>query len=141
MDRDQQHTLEFLLAFDGYVHWLEQGYRIKFAIGRVAPSRQRPHGLRYSFTLHDPQGKRLLGFDNAHVLRGSRYKRHAVTMDHWHRTETDEGQPYRFSDADALLADFFREVRRVLGERGVSDTVVRVEDRKYHDQDSEPEEH
>jgi hypothetical protein len=32
----------------------------------VAPSKERPHGLRYSLTLHGPGGKRLVGFDNAH---------------------------------------------------------------------------
>ena len=50
--------------------------------------------------------------------------------DHWHRTHIDEGRPYDFTDADTLLRDFFREVRRVLAERGVSDAVIRVEERK-----------
>jgi hypothetical protein len=56
MTNDEEHALEFLLAFDGRVHWLEQGYSLKFAIRRVEPMQHRPHGLRYSFTLHDPDG-------------------------------------------------------------------------------------
>lgn len=127
-----EHTLEFLLAFDGRVHWLENGYRIKFEIKRIAPSEKRPHGLRYSFTLHDPEGRRLLGFDNAHGVSGTgaRFKKNPVEADHWHRTAEDPGRPYEFQDADALLTDFFHEVRRVLKERGISELVIRVDERK-----------
>ncbi len=132
MGQPQEHTLEFLLAFDGRTHWLEQGYRLKFEIKRVEATEQRPHGLRYSLTLHGPDGDRLLGFDNAHVVTavGSRFNERPVAADHWHRTETDEGRPYAFTDADTLIRDFFREVRRVLAERGLGDAVVRVEERR-----------
>lgn len=124
-----EHTLEFLLAFDGRVHWFESGH-FKFEIRRVDPIPERPHGLRYSFTLHDPQGNRLIGFDNAHGVAelGSRFKAKPTAVDHWHRTQDDEGRPYAFKDADTLLADFFREVRRALEEQGASDVVVKVEE-------------
>jgi hypothetical protein len=126
------YTLEFLLAFDGRVHRLEHGYRIKFEIMRVGQTPRRPHGLSYSFTLHAPGGARLVGFDNAHGVptAGGRFGRWPRASDHWHRTAKDPGRPYKFKDADTLLADFFREVRRVLAERGVSDAVVKVEERK-----------
>lgn len=122
------HTLEFLLAFDGRTHWLDQDYCLRFKIRRVAPRASRPHGLRYSFTLHDPDGNRLVGFDNAHNVRatGSRHKARPKQADHWHRTKGDSGRPYQFQSADKLLADFFAEVRRVLAERGISDEVRRV---------------
>jgi hypothetical protein len=124
-------ALEFLLAFDGRVHHLEEGYWIKFEIRRVKATKRRPSGLSYSFTLHAPDGMRLVGFDNAHEVRpsGARFKRRPETSDHWHRTVDDPGRPYEFRDADTLLEDFFREVRRALGERGISETVVRVEER------------
>ena len=122
-------TLEFLLAFNGRRHYFEEGYWIKFEIIRVAPAKTRPHGLSYSFTLHAPNGKRLVGFDNAHgVAPASRFKKRQPASDHWHRTEDDPGRPYAFKDADTLLQDFFCEVRRVLSERGVSETVVKVEE-------------
>jgi hypothetical protein len=126
------NTLEFLLAFDGRTHWLDQGYRLKFEIRRTGESAERPHGLRYSFTLHDPDGQRLIGFDNAHSVAavGSRFNERAAAADHWHRTHIDEGRPYEFIDADTLLRDFFREVRRVLAERGISDVVIGVEERR-----------
>jgi hypothetical protein len=74
----------------------------------------------------------LIGFDNAHrvAATGSRFKKRLPASDHWHRTENDPGKPYKFSDADTLLQDFFREVRRVLSERGISEAVVRVEDKR-----------
>jgi Family of unknown function (DUF6516) len=131
-DREAEHGLEFLLAFDGRIHHLEAGYWLKFEIKRVAASKERPHGLSYSFTLHEPDGKRLVGFDNAHGVpaRGARFKPAPQASDHWHRTENDPGRPYAFKDAETLIEDFFDEVERVLGEGGVGTTVVEVEERR-----------
>lgn len=130
INKQSDYGLEFLLAFDGRIHHLEEGYWIKFEIKRVKAAKERPHGLSYSFTLHAPDGARLVGFDNAHNVpaTGSRFKRPSETHDHWHRTEKDAGRPYRFKDAETLIDDFFDEVERVLGERGISMTVIRVEE-------------
>ena len=75
IDRAPDYGLEFLLAFDGRIHHLEDGYWIKFEIERVEATKERPHGLSYSFTLHAPDGTRLVGFDNAHgvPVKGSRF--------------------------------------------------------------------
>jgi hypothetical protein len=129
MDEPQEHTLEFLIAFDGHVHWYSQGYFTKFEIRRVEPTAERLHGLRYSFTLHAPEGTRLMGFDNAHSVApvGSRFSKRQVEADHWHRTEDDEGRPYVFIDAATLILDFFAEVARVLKERGIPANVVETE--------------
>lgn len=126
---NQDFGLEFLLDFDGRIHHLEGGYWLKFEIKRVSPSPQRPHGLRYSLTLHDPSGQRLVGFDNAHALRvkGSRLRKRRKEHDHWHRTDTGAGRPYRFIDAATLIDDFFDEVERVLAVCGTSTNVVREE--------------
>ena len=60
-------------------------------------------------------------FDNAHRVkergRGHRLKR--IAYDHHHRTSKDRGRPYQFSTAMALLDDFWREVKRVLNEKGI----------------------
>lgn len=63
----------------------------------------------YSFTLHDPDSKRIMGFDNAHTVapRG-RYGRRQQEADHWHRDENDKGTPYQFRDVETLIADFLR---------------------------------
>ena len=86
--------------------------------------------MAYSFTLHAPDGTRLVGFDNAHAVlaAGGRLKRKPPATDHWHRTDTDPGRPYQFKSAETLIDDFFDEVERVLDERGVGTTVVAVEE-------------
>jgi hypothetical protein len=130
-----------LLAFDGRIHHLEQGYWLKFEIKRVEATPERPHGLSYSFTLHDPDGMRLLGFDNAHgvVPLGSGYQRDPGHFDHWHRTGNDAGRPYTFSSADQLVADFFAEVRRTLQDLGVGDDVLQTSERQQGERDSTDE--
>src|SRR5437667_10155823 len=107
--RAEDHGLEFLLAFNGRIHHLEKGYSLKFEITRVEVTPERPHGLSYSFTLHAPDGTRLVGFDNAHNVpaRGSRFKRRQKAGDHWHRMEKDPGRPYAFKNAETLIDDFF----------------------------------
>ena len=104
-----EHALEFLLGFDGRIHHLSLGYWLKFEIKRTEPVPERPHGLRYSFTLHAPSGARLIGFDNAHGVppHGSRYRKPDVEHDHWHRTSDGEGRPYRFVSASQFITDFF----------------------------------
>src|SRR5580704_3552839 len=74
--KPNEYGLVFLLAFDGRIHRLEEDYWIKFEIKRVKASKERPHGLSYSFTLHAPDGTRLVGFDNANSIpaRGSRFQ-------------------------------------------------------------------
>jgi hypothetical protein len=107
-DMKEDYGIEFLLGFDGRIHLLEEGYWLKFEIKRQQATSARPLGLRYSFTLHAPNGKRLVGFDNAHVApaKGSRFKKASKEHDHWHRTENDPGRQYRFKDAATLLDDF-----------------------------------
>lgn len=129
------HGLEFLLAFNGRIHYLEKGYWLKFEMTRVDATPRRPHGLSYSFTLHAPDGTRLIGFDNAHDVRAtgpraSRRGERGGIADHWHRTESDPGRAYIFKDTERLLDDFFDEVERVLRERGVGMTVTRAEERR-----------
>jgi uncharacterized protein DUF6516 len=126
-----EHALEFLLAFDGRIHHLEQGYWLKFEIKRVPPTEERPHGLTYAFTLHAPSGKRLIGFDNAHKppARGSKFKQQPAAGDHWHRTASDVGRPYAFAGVEKLLDEFFDEVERVLQDHGIGTGVIGVADK------------
>lgn len=124
--RTPDHGLDFLLAFNGRIHHLEKGYWLKFEIARVAARPDRPHGLSYSFTLHAPDGRRLVGFDNAHDVppTGSRFKQRGTMHDHWRRSEQDPGRPYRFKDAETVIDDFFDAVERALTERGVPLRVI-----------------
>lgn len=125
-----EHTLEFLLGFNGRVHRYAGGYWLKFEITKGKESEDRPHGLSYSFTLHGPDNRRLVGFDNAHGVpaKGSRFKKRSKAMDHWHRTGTDEGHPYEFKDAETLIGDFFDEVERVLRAHGIPFETVEAKE-------------
>ena len=93
--------------------------KVRFAVNRAAATPERPHGLKYSLTLHGPDGSRLIGFDNAHAVRESRRPggKAGGTLDHKHRMETI--RPYRFKDAATLLEDFWSEVDKLLREKGV----------------------
>ena len=101
METPAEHELAFLLDFDGARYLFNEGYWVKIEVKRTTPTPQRPHGLSYSFTLHEPGGRRLLGFDNAHAVppQGGRFKVKPVEHDHWHRTEKDKGRPYVFRSA------------------------------------------
>src|SRR6267154_2708645 len=115
MEKSSEYGLEFLLAFDGRIHHLEEGYWIKFEIKRVGATKKRPHGLSYAFTLHAPDGTRLVGFDNAHGVpaRGSRFKVRPEASDHWHRTETDPGRPYAFKRSEEHTSELQSPVHLV----------------------------
>jgi hypothetical protein len=128
---DSDFGLEFLLPFNGREHIFEGGFWVKFEIKNVPATRERPHGLAYSFTLHAPDGTRLLGFDNAHGVppAGAKFSKRAAAHDHWHRTDKDPGRPYKFKDAVTLLTDFEREVTRVLKEHKIPMTVIAVREK------------
>lgn len=94
-----------------------QGYWVRIEAWRVAESRFVPHGIRYALTLHEPYGKRILGYDNAHAVRLPKKFKFSGTRlpyDHRHHHVSDKGVPYEFRDAHQLLSDFFQEVDRVL---------------------------
>ena len=59
---------------------------------------------------------------------GPRFGKRPEVRDHWHRTEDDPGRPYRFTDAETLIDDFFAEVEHTLRERGIGTTVIAVEE-------------
>jgi hypothetical protein len=105
-----------LLDLDGQVLVVDPagGHWVRFVVTRVPVSAEKPHGVDYSLTLHGPDGERLVGFDNAHLV--GRQKRGAA-QDHRHRLRTTGA--YRYRDAATLLADFWSTVDDVLRERGV----------------------
>lgn len=95
------------------------GYWIKIEAWQVPPTKDIPHGIRYALTLHEPYGKRILGYDNAHAVKPPKKFKFAgqrLTYDHKHRHASDQGVPYTFTDAHQLLSDFFTEVDVVLNQ-------------------------
>jgi len=104
-----------LLDFHRRLYWLVDGWSMRFRVIEVDESTMRPHGIKYSFTLHDVDGTRLLGFDNAHgVARSQAY-------DHRHRfRRTAELVPYEYQGADRLICDFFDAVEQACKQEGLA---------------------
>lgn len=113
--------LDALLLLDGEMFFPDAAgrYFVKFVVKQVEPSPERPHGLSYSLTLHGEDGKRLVGFDNAHPVSSQRGPagRRRAEPDHRHRLKTT--RPYEYRDAATLLADFREQVEAILKEKGV----------------------
>lgn len=112
------HQITYLLEFDGYIHTLESGWWIKYEISEVAMTAERPHGFRYSLTLHAADNGRMLGYDNAHGVDDGPYKKRS-SFDHVHKGRDDPGRPYRFVSLLQLFDDFHNDVRRVLTDHRV----------------------
>jgi hypothetical protein len=113
----EDHVIETLLDLHDQIIDQGDGYWVKIEAWVVVVSADIPHGIRYSLTLHEPYGKRILGYDNAHAVKPPKKFKYAgvrLPYDHKHRHISDKGVPYAFKDAHQLLSDFFVEVDRVL---------------------------
>ncbi len=71
----------------------------------VWEAKESPGGVRYALSLHDPEGRRVLGYDNDH-------RRH-------HCHPPDRGRPYDFTTCEQLICDFFDDVDRFLARKGI----------------------
>ena len=114
-------SADVLLDLDGQVLVIDSkgDYWVRFSVCRVTSTRERRHGLRYSLTLHGPDGGRLVGFDNAHSVPASKSPggKGRGGYDRKHRFQTV--RPYQFKDPASLLGDFWAEVDSVLKQKGV----------------------
>lgn len=117
MERDP--AIDTLLDLHGTILDQEGGYWIKLEAWQVNVTDEMPHGIRYSLTLHEPYGKRILGYDNAHAVKPPKKFKYAgriLAYDHKHRHVSDKGVPYEFKNVQQLINDFFADVDRVLAE-------------------------
>ena len=121
MDNAEAAELEVLLSLDGASYEAATGYVVEFTVKRTDTTPERPHGISYVMVFRPLRGEPFVRFDNAHavVRPGGQFVKGPKAFDHWHRTETDPGRPYVFTTAAALLDDFWREVKRVMAERGI----------------------
>lgn len=109
-------SLDALLLLDGesFIVDPEDGCWTRFTVKRVATTAERPHGLRYSLTLHDGYGERLLGFDNAHPIQEVSGPGAKTRIEYDHKHLGGRVRFYEYADAATLLADFWNEVDRIL---------------------------
>ena len=109
--------LQTLLDLDGSAYWRKKKYWIKMEACQVKPDEHRPHGIKYSLTLHDRNKTRLLGYDNAHDVkrkgrRPKKYTGRIVTYDHVHKQ--DKIERYLFTSASQLLIDFWNAANKIM---------------------------
>jgi hypothetical protein len=111
-------TIKQLLDLDGETYVIDEhlGLWVKFEAKQVTATTDRPHGIRYSLTLHNRSNVRIMGFDNAHAIEFGKKKNVAPKRrcDHWHRSSSDEGRPYNYENAGKLMEDFWKEVDKML---------------------------
>src|SRR3990167_3942374 len=108
--------IDTLLELDGLIIAQLAGHWVKFEAHRVSPVTQEiPHGIRYSLTLHNRYGERIMGFDNAHAVKSNKMGKYRgrKTYDHRHRHSKDVGIPYEFVNAHQLIKDFWMEVDKI----------------------------
>jgi hypothetical protein len=108
--------LDTLLLLAGERFVVEAGFWVKFDVSKVSPSPEKPHGLSYSLTLHDPGGERILGFDNAHPVQEGSGPGARTRIEYDHRHKGEWVRWYDYKDAATLLADFWTEVESILKE-------------------------
>ena len=110
--------LDILLEFDGFRAVIDEysGHWVKFEVKKVEKTHERPHGIRYSLTLHDGANGRILGFDNSHPVEyGGKNKVPAKRIyDHWHSVNSGRIYPYFYVSAEKLLEDFWEKVGQVI---------------------------
>lgn len=113
------NDLESLLELDGLEYCIVAGYWVKFSATRIEPNEHRPFGIKYSLSMHNRYGTRLVGFDNAHLanINRKKYSAKRVVWDHKHNrgVVTD----YNFDSAGQLIEDFWNLVDRLLTEEGI----------------------
>lgn len=103
MPESRDPSLDRLLDLDGEVLFVTENgdYWVNFQVRRVQVTASRPHGLKYSLTLHGRGNERIVGFDNAHPSPDTSWER-----PHDHNHVRKSVKPYEYADAIGLLEDF-----------------------------------
>jgi len=112
------HELQALLDLNGTeIELMDGQFFAKFEVHTVEPSSEVPHGIKYSLTLHQLTGQRLLGFDNAHPIKikKGRFVERPTEADHWHYGPGEAVKKYQYQGPGRLLEDFWAEVEKFTG--------------------------
>ncbi len=111
--------IDTLLDLNGNIIQQDNGFWVEIHTWRVEATSLIPHGVRYALTLHQQNGARVMGYDNAHGVKPSakfKFAGQVLPYDHKHRNISDKGVPYEFVDAYQLLQDFFADADRIVQE-------------------------
>jgi len=107
---DSDYELQTLLELNGFVFYTKKGYWVKFEACMVKPTKNIPHGIKYSLTLHDKDNRRIVGYDNAHdcLPKRGKYRTKKIKWDHIHKK--NKVYFYEFDCACQLISDFWETV-------------------------------
>ena len=113
-------NLESLLDLNGIEYCIVTGYWVRFSAIKITPNEHRPVGIKYSLSMHNNYGTRLVGFDNAHLanIKRKKYAAKRVVWDHKHNRGVISD--YDFDNAGQLIEDFWNLVDQVLTEEGIN---------------------
>ena len=114
MKRDR--ALDYLLELNGEVFVESNGYWHKIEARLTSVTQERPHGIRYSLTLHNDKNERVFGIDNAYSVktRHKGYTGRVIEYDHMHTDRNDKGTVYVFKNPGQLLTDFYARVNAIV---------------------------
>lgn len=112
-------SLRALLELDGIEYGISGGYWVKFSVIEVELNKHRPLGIKYSLTMHNKHGTRLVGFDNAHLGDVKRKKFSAKRVEWDHKHNRNVVSDYDFINVSQLIEDFWNLVDQILNEEGV----------------------
>jgi len=109
---NHDNSLDTLLDLDGTRYPVDEDgkYWVEFDVKRVTATQERPHGIKYSLTLHDEDNLRILGFDNAHPIKEGSGPGARTRIEYDHRHAGERIRFYYYSSAQALITDFWNEV-------------------------------
>lgn len=113
----RDHSLDSLLELDGVFYAIDGSFWVKFVVKQVPATAEKPHGLDYSLTLHDGEGERILGFDNAHPISEGAGPGARTRIEYDHKHKGERVRFYDYKDAGTLVIDFWTEVDKILEQR------------------------
>lgn len=112
------HELLALLDLNGTeIELLDGRFFAKFEVHMVESTPEVPHGIKYSLSLHDRTGQRVLGIDNAHPIKikKGRFVERPAEADHWHYGPGEAVRKCRFQGPGKLLEDFWVAAEKFTG--------------------------
>lgn len=115
----RDRSLDTLLHLDGVSYVVDGPFWVKFEAKQVPVTPEKPHGLDYSITLHDGDGQRIFGFDNAHAISEGSGPGAKTRIEYDHSHKGERVRFYDYKDAVTLLTDFWTEADKILKERSI----------------------
>jgi len=112
-------TIRRILDLHDEIMEMGGGYWVSISAVRVSKTEAKPHGIDYSLCLLDPNGNRIICYDNAHPVTTGRppSAKTSKTNDHLHKGKSV--RPYEYTNAEKLLEDFWSDVFGVLKKEGI----------------------